>query len=151
MLADRLLCEVGGGGISCKSMCLYHYRKLCHNSRVESSFDQSGCVWRALFISSKINFQQDSHVNIKFYHLTSQAQGTGALVIVSLLDFLTYALCAPYSETTDGNYFDQLLELVASQGRILYKLFQVKRRWFLIFYVFFHLIQYSKSIPLLSE
>ncbi|XP_071822188.1 dnaJ homolog subfamily C member 13-like isoform X2 [Apostichopus japonicus] len=55
---------------------------------------------------------------------THVAQGTGALVIVSLLDFLTYALCAPYSETTDGNYFDQLLELVASQGRILYKLFQ---------------------------
>lgn len=55
---------------------------------------------------------------------THVVQGTGALVIVSLLDFLTYALCAPYSETTDGNLFDQLLELVASKGRILYKLFQ---------------------------
>ncbi|XP_071508513.1 dnaJ homolog subfamily C member 13-like [Diadema antillarum] len=51
-------------------------------------------------------------------------RGTGALVIVSLLDFLTFGLCAPYSETTDGTLFDQLLELVAHQGRVLYRLFQ---------------------------
>ncbi|XP_041474110.1 dnaJ homolog subfamily C member 13-like isoform X1 [Lytechinus variegatus] len=51
-------------------------------------------------------------------------RGTGALVIVSLLDFLTFGLCAPYSETTDGTLFDQLLELVAKQGRVLYRLFQ---------------------------
>lgn len=50
--------------------------------------------------------------------------GTGALVISAMLDFLTFALCAPYSETTDGNHFDSLLETVAANGRIIFKLFQ---------------------------
>ncbi|XP_046378006.2 dnaJ homolog subfamily C member 13-like [Haliotis rufescens] len=49
---------------------------------------------------------------------------TGALVISALLDFLTFALCAPYSETTDGGHFDVLLEMVAANGRIVFKLFQ---------------------------
>ena len=53
-----------------------------------------------------------------------QLQGTGALVIAAMLDFLTFALCAPYSETTDSGYFDSLLELVAADGRVLFKLFQ---------------------------
>uniref|UniRef100_A0AAY5EIG4 J domain-containing protein n=1 Tax=Electrophorus electricus TaxID=8005 RepID=A0AAY5EIG4_ELEEL len=52
--------------------------------------------------------------------------GTGALVISALLDFLTFALCAPYSETTEGQQFDMLLEMVASNGRTLFKLFQVR-------------------------
>ncbi|XP_056376625.1 dnaJ homolog subfamily C member 13 isoform X2 [Hyla sarda] len=56
----------------------------------------------------------NSHVNY----------GTGALVISSLLDFLTFALCAPYSETTEGQQFDMLLEMVALHGRTLFKLFQ---------------------------
>ena len=42
-----------------------------------------------------------------------------------MLDFLTFALCAPYSETTDGTQFDMLLEMVAANGRIIFKLFQV--------------------------
>ena len=42
-----------------------------------------------------------------------------------MLDFLTFALCVPYSETTDGKQFDQLLEMVASRGRIIFKLFEV--------------------------
>lgn len=50
--------------------------------------------------------------------------GTGALVISAMLDFLTFALCAPYSETTDGGHFDSLLETVAANGRIIFKLFQ---------------------------
>lgn len=58
-------------------------------------------------------------------HLFSQDHGTGALVISSLLDFLTFALCAPYSETTEGQQFDMLLEMVATNGRTLFKLFQV--------------------------
>ena len=41
-----------------------------------------------------------------------------------MLDFLTFALCAPYSETTDSGYFDSLLELVALDGRVVFKLFQ---------------------------
>lgn len=49
-------------------------------------------------------------------------------MISSLLDFLTFALCAPYSETSEGQQFDMLLEMVASNGRTLFKLFQVARR-----------------------
>jgi len=52
-------------------------------------------------------------------------RGTGALVIAAMLDFLTFALCSPYSETTDGAHFDTLLEMVASHGRAIFTLFQV--------------------------
>ncbi|KAK8752757.1 hypothetical protein OTU49_007441, partial [Cherax quadricarinatus] len=55
------------------------------------------------------------------FHVT---HGTGALVVSAMLDFLTFALCAPYSETTDGAHFDRLLEMVADNGRSLYRLFQ---------------------------
>ncbi|XP_023933252.1 dnaJ homolog subfamily C member 13-like [Lingula anatina] len=51
-------------------------------------------------------------------------RGTGAMVIAAMLDFLTFGLCAPYSETTDGTYFDTLLEMVATEGRTIFKLFQ---------------------------
>ncbi|CAM4760310.1 unnamed protein product [Rotaria magnacalcarata] len=51
-------------------------------------------------------------------------QNTGSLIISSFLDFLTYTLCPPFSETTDGQHFDVLLELVSSNGRIFFKLFQ---------------------------
>lgn len=51
-------------------------------------------------------------------------RGTGALVVASMLDFLTYALCSPYSETTDSSCFDTLLNLVAVNGRDIFKLFQ---------------------------
>jgi len=47
----------------------------------------------------------------------------GALVIASLLDFLAFTVCAPYSETTPGDVFDTILEMVAQRGRIFYKLF----------------------------
>lgn len=58
--------------------------------------------------------------------MISQNQGTGALVVTAMLDFLTFALCVPYSETTDGKYFDTLLEMVADRGRNLFRLFQVR-------------------------
>ena len=51
-------------------------------------------------------------------------RGTGALIVAAMLDFLTFALCAPYSETTDGKQFDILLAKVADRGRTLYRLFQ---------------------------
>ncbi|XP_076821267.1 dnaJ homolog subfamily C member 13-like isoform X2 [Clavelina lepadiformis] len=51
-------------------------------------------------------------------------KGCGALVINAMLDFLTFALCAPHSETTEGKCFDQLLQLVADLGRCLFRLFQ---------------------------
>ena len=47
----------------------------------------------------------------------------GALVVAGMLDFLTFALCSPYSETTDGKQFDMLLEKVAERGRYLTILF----------------------------
>lgn len=47
-------------------------------------------------------------------------------MIAAMLDFLTFALCAPYSETTDGTQFDMLLEMVAENGRVVFKLFQVR-------------------------
>lgn len=50
--------------------------------------------------------------------------GSGALILSAMLDFLTFALCAPYSETTDGKQFDLLLGMVAERGRALFKLFQ---------------------------
>lgn len=50
--------------------------------------------------------------------------GSGALILSAMLDFLTFALCAPYSETTDGKQFDLLLNMVAERGRSLFKLFQ---------------------------
>ncbi|VDK30102.1 unnamed protein product [Anisakis simplex] len=46
------------------------------------------------------------------------------MVIASMLDFLTYAVCAPYSETTSGDIFDTILEQVAARGRSFYQLFQ---------------------------
>ncbi|KAI3415622.1 hypothetical protein GPALN_005220 [Globodera pallida] len=52
------------------------------------------------------------------------ANGTGALVIASMLDFLTFTVCAPYSETTPGDTFDAILTMVAQRGRTFYKLFQ---------------------------
>lgn len=55
---------------------------------------------------------------------THIARGTGALVVSAMLDFLTFALCAPYSETTDSSCFDNLLNMVAVNGREIYKLFQ---------------------------
>ena len=51
-------------------------------------------------------------------------RGTGALVVISVLDLLTFALCAPYSETTDGAHFDALLGLVAKKGSELFRLLQ---------------------------
>uniref|UniRef100_A0A7E4V2Q6 J domain-containing protein n=1 Tax=Panagrellus redivivus TaxID=6233 RepID=A0A7E4V2Q6_PANRE len=50
-------------------------------------------------------------------------RGTGSLVISAMLDFLTYTVCAPYSETTSGDVFDMILECVAARGRAFYRLF----------------------------
>lgn len=52
------------------------------------------------------------------------SHGTGALVVSAMLDYLTFALCVPYCETTDGKHFDNLLEMVADHGRSLFRLFQ---------------------------
>lgn len=52
------------------------------------------------------------------------SRGTGALVVISVLDLLTFALCAPYSETTDGAHFDSLLIQIAKRGKELFHLLQ---------------------------
>lgn len=63
----------------------------------------------------------DSLLDMWSNHVTL---GSGALVLSAMLDFLTFALCVPYSETTEGKQFDVLLEMLASRGRSLYKMFQ---------------------------
>lgn len=50
-----------------------------------------------------------------------------------MLDFLTFALCVPYSETTDGRNFDMLLDMVSERGRSIFRLFQVIINVFLKF------------------
>ncbi|KAA3681187.1 DnaJ subfamily C member 13, partial [Paragonimus westermani] len=50
-------------------------------------------------------------------------RGTGALVLCALLDFFTFAICLPYSETSEGGAFDCMLRLVANRGRALFRLF----------------------------
>ncbi|VDM26078.1 unnamed protein product [Hydatigera taeniaeformis] len=47
------------------------------------------------------------------------------MVISGLLDFFTFALCMPYSETSDGASFETLLTMVASRGRAIFRLFSV--------------------------
>lgn len=44
-------------------------------------------------------------------------------MIAAMLDFLTYTVCAPYSETTNGDIFDMVIQLVAERGRSFYRLF----------------------------
>ena len=51
-------------------------------------------------------------------------RNSGALVISALLDFLTFAMCPPFSETTSGENFDWLLAQVAGLGTSFFKLFQ---------------------------
>lgn len=63
-----------------------------------------------------------THLLLLFFN---KKRGTGALVVSAMLDILTFALCVPYSETTDGTHFDTLLALVAKRGRYLFQLFQV--------------------------
>ncbi|CAI8045158.1 DnaJ homolog subfamily C member 13 [Geodia barretti] len=50
--------------------------------------------------------------------------GTGALVVSSIIDFFTFAVCPPYSETTEAEKFDMVLELISGLGRTVFKLFQ---------------------------
>ena len=47
---------------------------------------------------------------------------SGALVVAGILDYLTFALCAPYSETTDGKQFDILLDKVGDQSQLSIKI-----------------------------
>ncbi|CAH8642884.1 unnamed protein product [Schistosoma rodhaini] len=50
-------------------------------------------------------------------------RGSGSLVLCALLDFFTYGVCLPYSETSEGGLFDNLLRLLANRGRALFRLY----------------------------
>eukprot|EP01105_Mastigella_eilhardi_P016523 TRINITY_DN377_c0_g1_i1.p1 TRINITY_DN377_c0_g1~~TRINITY_DN377_c0_g1_i1.p1 ORF type:complete len:3053 (-),score=889.84 TRINITY_DN377_c0_g1_i1:2788-10773(-) len=50
-------------------------------------------------------------------------QATGALVVMVCIDILTYALCEPFSDSTEPKQFDWLLEHVAKLGRDFFRLF----------------------------
>lgn len=79
----------------------------------QEQLNKSSLLSSKAFLESLLNMWTD-HVNL----------GSGALVLSAMLDFLTFALCVPYSETTDGKQFDVLLEMVATRGRAMFKLFQ---------------------------
>ena len=51
----------------------------------------------------------------------------GALVVSAMLDFLTFSLCSPYSETTDSKQFDMLLGLLFFNSVILFVYLPVSR------------------------
>lgn len=80
----------------------------------QEQLNKSSLLSSKAFLESLLNMWTD-HVNL----------GSGALVLSAMLDFLTFALCVPYSETTDSKQFDTLLEMVATRGRAMFKLFQV--------------------------
>ena len=67
-----------------------------------------------------------------------QNNDSGALVVSAMLDLLTFSLCPPYSETTEGRHFDSLLEMVARKGRSLFKHFQVSVNFLNTFFLLFH-------------
>lgn len=93
----------------------------------QEQLNKSSLLSSKAFLENLLNTWVE-HVNL----------GSGALVLSAMLDFLTFALCVPYSETTDSKQFDTLLEMVASRGRAMFRLFQVsqsdKRMVFLLFF-----------------
>lgn len=80
----------------------------------QEQLNKSSLLSSKQFLENLLNTWTE-HVNL----------GSGALILSAMLDFLTFALCVPYSETTDSKQFDTLLELVAIRGRVMFKLFQV--------------------------
>lgn len=91
---------------------LMHSMSAEYNIKQEQ-LNKSSLLSSKLFLESLLDMWTE-HVNL----------GSGALVLSAMLDFLTFALCVPYSETTDSKQFDILLEMVANRGRALFKLFQ---------------------------
>lgn len=85
----------------------------------QEQLNKSSLLSSKSFLESLLDMWTE-HVNL----------GSGALVLSAMLDFLTFALCVPYSETTDSKQFDILLEMVAVRGRAMFKLFQVGKFFF---------------------
>lgn len=102
---------------------------------IHSALDVMAALMQPMHIDADLRQEQDNKEKIlnspKFLEslldvwTTHVKRGTGALVTMSMLDILTFGLCAPYSETTLGSHFDSLLLAVATRGQVLYSLFQV--------------------------
>ena len=73
----------------------------------------------------------------------------GALVVAGMLDFLTFSLCSPYSETTDGKQFDMLLEKVSQRGRL--KLISIKNITFQVSLAQYHFISQLTSVEIVKK
>lgn len=105
----------------------------------QEQLNKSSLLSSKAFLENLLNTWVE-HVNL----------GSGALVLSAMLDFLTFALCVPYSETTDSKQFDSLLEMVAGRGRAMFKLFQVSYLGFLLSFVYVssycHLISSTASV-----
>lgn len=105
----------------------------------QEQLNKSSLLSSKAFLENLLNTWVE-HVNL----------GSGALVLSAMLDFLTFALCVPYSETTDSKQFDSLLEMVAGRGRAMFKLFQVGYLGFLLSFVYvssyYHLISSTASV-----
>ena len=109
---------------------------------IHSALDVMAALMQPMHVDGDLRQEQDNKEKIlnspKFLEslldvMTSHVRkGTGALVTMSMLDILTFALCSPYSETTLGGHFDSLLQAVAARGHVLYTLFQVTTFQFLL-------------------
>uniref|UniRef100_A0A0K2TL60 J domain-containing protein n=1 Tax=Lepeophtheirus salmonis TaxID=72036 RepID=A0A0K2TL60_LEPSM len=60
-------------------------------------------------------------INLWMNHIS---RGTASLLVAAILDFFTFCLCHPFSETTDGKQFDHLLEKISSFGKTIFILFE---------------------------
>lgn len=117
-IGTKLLAALRGKDLAVTYSAIDMINTLMHSVNVEYDLKQEqlnklSILSSRVFLEALLN-KWTSHIS----------HGSGALVLSAMLDFLTFALCVPYSETTEGKQFDVLLELVAERGRYLYKLFQ---------------------------
>lgn len=105
-----------------------------HDCVIYSALDVIAALMQPMHDDSDLRQEQDNKEKIlnsaKFLESLLEMwtshirKGTGALVTMAMLDILTFALCAPYSETTLGNQFDNLLQAAAQRASVLFTLFQ---------------------------
>ncbi|KAF0992758.1 hypothetical protein HZS_1417, partial [Henneguya salminicola] len=73
------------------------------------------------FIKALLEILKQNIVHI--ISLQNKLKNSGALIISALLDFITFAVCPPFSETTDNDQFNRVIELTAEVGYPLFRLF----------------------------
>uniref|UniRef100_A0A915KDM6 Uncharacterized protein n=1 Tax=Romanomermis culicivorax TaxID=13658 RepID=A0A915KDM6_ROMCU len=108
--------------------------KLNQEAVTYAALDCLNCLMQPMHNNYDLKFEQSNKTSLlsspKFLEYLLDVfcdhvnHGTGALQITNMLDFLTFALCEPYSETTLGEQFDKVLDLVADRGQIFMKLFE---------------------------